>query len=83
MNEPLAITLSVLGIIGSLGGLAAWFSRSRGLQTINLLEKNIEAYKDSEKLKDDRIAYLEGQLLVKDETIKRLLSDGKGNKKGR
>lgn len=78
-----SLVLTTLGIIGTLGGLAAWFSRSRGLQTINLLEKNIEAYKDSEKLKDDRIAYLEGQLLVKDETIKRLLNDGKSNKKSR
>lgn len=71
MNS-LSLILTILGIIGALGGLAAWFSRSRGSQLITLLEKNIQGYKDSETLKDQRIAYLEGQNSNKDETIKNL-----------
>lgn len=67
------IILAVLGIIATLGGTVAYFARSRGTETIKLLQTNIAAYKDSEKLKDARIYYLEGQLTVKDETIKRLL----------
>lgn len=67
------VVLAVVAVITSLGGITAWFARSRGTDTISLLQTNINAYKDSEKLKDARIIYLEGQLVVKDETIKRLL----------
>lgn len=75
MELPAEI-LAVLGIVAAGGALTAYFSRSRGNESIRLLELNVTAYKDSEKLKDQRIAYLEGQLFVKDETIKRLLNDG-------
>lgn len=70
------IIAAILGVAGAAGGIAAYFSRSAGMNTIKLLQVNIDAYKDSEKLKDARIYYLEGQLTVKDETIKRLLNDG-------
>lgn len=76
MQLPIII-LAVIGIIGAAAVTTAYFSRGRGKATIDLLQTNIDAYKDSEKLKDTRITYLEGQLVVKDETIKRLLSDGK------
>lgn len=72
-----SIILATLGIAAAAGVLTAYYRRSEGKETISLLETNITAYKDSEKLKDQRIAYLEGQLVTKDETIKRLLSDGK------
>lgn len=68
-----SIILSVLGLISAAGIVTAYFARSRGKETIDLLQANINAFKDSEKLKDARIFYLEGQLTVKDETIKRLL----------
>lgn len=74
MDFPTEI-LAILGIVAAAGTLTAYFFRSRGNESIRLLEINIQAYKDAEKLKDQRIAYLEGQLLVKDETIKRLLND--------
>lgn len=76
MNLPTLI-LAVLGIAAAAGGLTAWYKRSEGTGTIKLLETNISAYKDSERLKDQRIAYLEGQLVIKDETIKRILNGGK------
>lgn len=71
LSEILAtiITLAV-----AAGGATAFFARSRGTETISLLQTNVQAYKDAEKLKDARIVYLEGQLVVKDETIKRILS---------
>lgn len=71
MDTPQLI-LAVLAVISSLGGASAWFARSRGVSTVSLLKTNIEAYKDAEKLKDARIAYLEGQNTSKDETIKNL-----------
>lgn len=72
-----SIILAVIGVLAASGGVVAYFARSRGTETIKLLQTNIDAYKDSEKLKDARIFYLEGQLTVKDETIKRLLKNGK------
>lgn len=74
MNNYPTLILVILAVAAAAGGIAAYFRRSAGLGTIKLLQTNIDAYKDSEKLKDARIAYLEGQLVVKDETIKRLLS---------
>lgn len=71
MNYP-AIILAVLGIAAAAGVLTAYYRRSEGKETISLLETNITAYKDSEKLKDARIAYLQGQLVSKDETINNL-----------
>lgn len=66
------IILAIIAIAAGCGGIAAYFSRSRGTETIKLLQTNIDAYKDSEKLKDGRIAYLEGQLVNANETIKNL-----------
>lgn len=76
MDLPSAI-LATLAIAAAAGGLTAYYRRSEGKQTISLLETNVGAYKDAERLKDQRIAYLEGQLVTKDETIKRLLHDSK------
>lgn len=76
MDVP-AIILSIIGVATGAGVLTAYYRRGEGRETISLLETNIQAYKDSEKLKDSRIAYLEGQLVTKDETIKRLLRDDK------
>lgn len=67
-----SIILATLGIAAAAGVLTAYYRRSEGKETISLLETNITAYKDSEKLKDARIAYLQGQLVSKDETINNL-----------
>lgn len=71
------VILAVLGIAAAAGVLTAYYRRSEGKETERLLLVNVQAYKDSEKLKDQRIAYLEGQIYTKDETIKRLINDGK------
>lgn len=73
MNFFTAI-LAALGVACTAGAISIWFARGRGNESIRLLQINISAYKDAEKLKDQRIVYLEGQLLVKDETIKRLIN---------
>lgn len=70
------IILAIIGVVASLGATTAYFKRSSGVETIKLLQQNVDAYKDSERLKDARIAYLEGQLITKDETIKRILKNG-------
>lgn len=72
-----AIILIVLGIVGTAGVLAAYYKRGNGNETVRLLQINVTAYQDAEKLKDQRIAYLEGQLVIKDETIKRLLNESR------
>ena len=71
MNAP-TIILSTLGIIAAAGGMTAYFKSSAGKSNRELLESNVEAYKDSAKLKDQRIAYLEGQVYSKDLTIDKL-----------
>lgn len=76
MNLP-TIILAILGIAAAAGILTAYYKRSEGKETERMLLVNIQAFKDSEKLKDQRISYLEGQIYTKDETIKRLLNDGK------
>lgn len=78
MQEIPSLVLAGIAIAGAAGALTAYFLRGRGKETIELLETNISAYKDSEKLKNQRIAYLEGQIIIKDETIKRLLENGNG-----
>jgi hypothetical protein len=76
--EVISLAIGILGVIGFLGAASIWFARGRGNETIRLLEINVKAYQESEKLKDQKIAYLEGQLVIKDETIKRILNnDGK------
>lgn len=71
MNYFVALA-AILGIAITAGGISVWFKRGQGNESIKLLQTNIAAYKDAEKLKDQRIAYLEGQVYSKDETIKRL-----------
>lgn len=79
-----AITIvgGVMGVVAALGLITAYFRRSAGTETIKLLQANVAAYKDSEVLKDQTIAYLKGQILSKDNTIqalteKALKNDGK------
>lgn len=74
MDIPQVI-LAILAVVLAAGGITAYYKRSAGVESTRLLQINIEAYKDSEKLKDARIAYLEGQLVIKDETIKRILKN--------
>lgn len=66
------IIVAVIAVIIAAGGIAAYFKASTGQSTITLLQTNINAYKDAEKLKDARIVYLEGQVVNANETIKNL-----------
>lgn len=79
MDYP-TLVIAVLTIAAGAGSLAAWFARSRGTDTIKLLQANIEAYKDSETLKDKRIAYLEGQVVSKDNTIELLTEKARNDR---
>lgn len=76
MDVP-SIVLTALGLVITAATAGVIGKRSAGLNTIKLLQINVQSYKDAEKLKDSRIAYLEGQLLIKDETIKRILGETK------
>lgn len=85
MDLP-AIILAILGITALLGVIVAYFARSRGTETIKLLQTNISAYKDAETLKDAQILVLKAQIAAKDEiieirdkTIERLVKNGKQN----
>lgn len=71
MNLP-EVILAVIAVIVAAAGVSVYFKGSAGQQTINLLQSNIDAYKDAEKLKDARIIYLEGQVVNANETIKNL-----------
>ena len=68
----LTATLAILSLASLAGAASIWFARGRGSETIKLLQINIQTYKDAEKLKDQKIAYLEGQLTTANETIKNL-----------
>lgn len=74
VNIP-AITAVILSLVIGAGALSGYFRRAQGQETIKLLQANVVAYKDAEKLKDQRIAYLEGQLYQKDQIIERLTDD--------
>jgi hypothetical protein len=76
MNLPTEI-LAVLGIIAALGVVAAYFARSRGQETIRLLQTNIQSYKDSEALKDAKILALQVEVQTKDNIIKALVHKAK------
>lgn len=77
--ETSQIVLGVIGFLAAGGATTAYFARSRGSETIRLLQVNIQSYKDAETLKDARITALEVQLQVKDDTIKELLKNAKNN----
>lgn len=68
----LSIVLAVLGITATVGIGWAYFRASAGKANRELLESNIVAYQDAIKLKEQRIAYLEGQVYSKDQTIEKL-----------
>lgn len=71
---------AAIGIALLIGGAAVFFKKG-GDKEASALDKNtIRAYRDSEIVKDKRIAYLEGQvnsrddiIALRDKTIERLL----------
>lgn len=75
------IVLAIVGFAAAVGAAAVFFKRGAGLQTISLLQTNIDAYKDSEIIKDKQIAYLKGQLDIKDKVIERLVNNDKRRKR--
>lgn len=76
MDITLAVA-SVIGIIAAAGATTAYFARSRGTETIKLLQTNIQSYKDAETLKDAKILALQVQLQTKDDIITELLKKAK------
>lgn len=54
------------------GGLAAWYKRSEGKNTIDLLKTNIEAYKTSEAQHLQQIVELQAEVKARDRTITEL-----------
>lgn len=71
MNLPAIISV-VLAVAASIGFVWAYVRASAGKANRELLESNIEAYKDAIKLKDQEIAYWQGQSYSKDKTIEKL-----------
>lgn len=72
MDWP-AYVLAILGIAAAVSTVVTTlFSRGRNKSTIDQLNTVIDAYKDSEKQKDQKIAYLQGQNYNKDMTIEGL-----------
>ncbi len=72
MNIP-TIIAAIVSVIAAAGFTTAYFARSRGSETIKLLQTNIQSYKDSEALKDAKILALQVQVQTKDDIIKELL----------
>ncbi len=71
MNLP-SLILTILGIAAIAGVAWAYLRASAGKTNRELLESNIEAYKDAIVLKDQEIAYWKGQAYSKDRTIEKL-----------
>lgn len=71
------VILAVIGVVAAAGLVTAYYKRSEGTESVRLLQTNVQAYKDAEKLKDQKITYLEAQVYEKDQIIKRLTSDPK------
>lgn len=71
------VILAIIGVVAAAGLVTAYYKRSEGAESIRLLQTNIQAYKDAEKLKDQRITFLEAQVYEKDQIIKRLTNETK------
>lgn len=71
------VILAVIGVAVAAGGVTAYYKRSEGMGSIELLQTNIQAYQDAAKLKDQRITFLEAQAYEKDQIIKRLTNEPK------
>lgn len=71
------VILAVISVAVAAGGIAALFYKGASKGNRDLLESNIVQYQNSEKLKDQRITYLEAQVYEKDQIIKRLTSEPK------
>lgn len=78
MNYP-SIILAVLGIAALAGLVTAYYKRSAGMETIELLKANNEALKEAIQLKDTKIASMQVQLQTKDDVIERLAKNGHKN----
>lgn len=68
MNYP-TLLLAILGLAAAGGAATAWWKRSEGTNTIDLLKTNIESYKISESQHLQRIAELEATMKSKDKAL--------------
>lgn len=75
--ELSSIILAVIGVIVAAGVTTAYFARSRGSETIKLLQVQIQSYKDSEVLTAAKILALQVQVQTKDDIITELLKKAK------
>lgn len=73
--DYLPILLTLLGVAAAAGVVTAYYRRSEGKETIELLRANNDALKESLKIKRDRITYLQGALDEKDRLIARITKD--------
>lgn len=71
MDYP-SLILAILGLAGAGGAATAWWKRSEGQNTINLLKTNIASYETSEKQHLTEIETLKATLVERDNTIKEL-----------
>lgn len=60
-----------LTVAASAGGIAAWYKRSEGKDTITLAQSAVQLYKDKEAVYLQQIADLTASNLAKDASIKR------------
>ena len=73
LTVPTAI-LAILGLVAAGGAATAWWKRSEGQNTIDLLKTNIASYQITEKQQLTEIETLNATLRERDNTIKELRS---------
>lgn len=65
------IILGTLGVAAAAGGLAAWYKRSEGKDTVTLAQSAVQLYKDKEAVYIQQIAELNQAISLKNDSIKR------------
>lgn len=85
----LTIIIGVFGLVGIAGGLAAWYKRSEGKDSLELAQTSIQMYKDRELIyvqkAAEQVAIIEAQnktVLELRTTIKTMIKEFKDYKNG-
>lgn len=71
MDLP-TIILAILAVAVAAGGVTAYYRRSEGKETIDLLQVNNSALKDENSTLKNRVIYLQGVIDEKDRVISKL-----------
>lgn len=69
--DYVTIAIGALGIAAAAGGLAAWYKRSEGKDSLELAQSTIAMYKDREATYLQQIAELTTAGVAKDASIRR------------